>query len=221
MPDRIKKTSLDQAYSLKTADDNRRLYADWAKTYDTDFIGRNGYVYHLHVVDLFIKMSPKIDKPILDVGCGTGVVGVVLREQGIRIVDGIDISPEMIAQSREKTTEVGEPVYRNLIEGDLTGSVDLADDVYSGLVSVGTFTHGHLGPESLDELWRVAAPDAVCVIGINAKHYELLGFDKKIADDVGNGRITHLDFAEVNIYSGSPDLAHADDMALVVMCRAA
>lgn len=28
---------LDAAYALETPDDSRRLYADWAQTYDTSF----------------------------------------------------------------------------------------------------------------------------------------------------------------------------------------
>ena len=33
-----------------------------------------------------------------------------------------------------------------IIEADLTEPIALADDRYAGIVSAGTFTHGHLGP---------------------------------------------------------------------------
>jgi hypothetical protein len=82
------------------------------------------------------------------------------------------------------------------------------------LISAGTFTHGHVGPEALDELWRVAAPGAVCVIGINAAHYESAGFGEKLAADAAPETV------EVTIYSaaaGSSD--HADDKASVVITQ--
>lgn len=216
------KIDLNRAYSLKTPADSKRLYADWADTYDSDFIESRGYVYHLRVVELFVNEDPQIKGPVLDVGCGTGIVGVALRDHGIEVVDGIDISPEMIAKSCDKKTEAGGSIYRNLIEADLSKSIDIEDNVYAGLISAGTFTHGHLGPESLDELWRVTAPGGVCVVGINAKHYDLLGFGDKIADDVANSRITNPEFSDVQIYSSESDESeYADDTALIVVCRAA
>ena len=212
--------NLDQAYAVETPDDNIRLYRDWAESYDSAFVAEKGYVYHLRVAELLVRHSSEINGAVLDVGCGTGIVGVALKNGGIQVVDGIDISPEMIAVSRRKTTETGVAVYRNLIEADLTMPVDIPDNSYAGVISAGTFTHGHLGPESLDELWRVAAPGAVCVIGINAKHYDLMGFGEKMAADVDNRTITSPEFAEVAIYStASDDTDHGDNSALIVVCK--
>ena len=214
------KFDVDDAYAIKTPADSVRLYGEWADTYDSGFVEREGYVVYLRVAEIFLRQRSRINGAVLDVGCGTGIVGAKLREGGIEIIDGIDISPPMLAEAGKKRTEDDVPVYRNLIDADLTKTLDLPDNQYAGLVSAGTFTHGHLGPEPLEELWRVAAPGARCVIGINSKHFKSLGFGEKLSADVVNGTITKPDLIEVNLYSAETrNLEHANDKALVVVCQ--
>ena len=214
------KLKIDDAYAVESPADNVRLYRQWASTYDTDLIDRIGYVVYLRVAEVLLSQQTLIDGAVLDVGCGTGLVGGVLREGGIATVDGIDISEEMLAVAGKKQTEDGAPVYRNLIAADLTKTIDIPDNKYAGLISAGTFTHGHLGPDSLNELWRIAAPGAVCAIGVRSTHYEDMGFGEKLSVDVANGIITKPDLNEVNVYSAETDeLTHADDKYLIVQCQ--
>lgn len=86
--------------------------------------------------------------PVLDLGAGTGLVAERLAARGIGPVDGVDISPEMLARARAKGC------YRALHEGDATSGLDLPAAGCAGLVSAGTFTLGHLGPEVLPGLLR-------------------------------------------------------------------
>ena len=143
--------TVDDAYSVKTPEDNEKLYGQWADTYDEEFVNANSYVYHQRVADLLLAEKNRIGGPVLDVGCGTGIVGVALHDGGLPDIDGIDIAPEMLARAADKTGDDGESAYRKLIRADLTQHVPIEDDVYGAIVSAGTFTHGHLGPESLDE----------------------------------------------------------------------
>jgi len=214
------KFDVDDAYAIKTPADSVRLYGEWANTYDMDFVAGQSYVYHQRVAAIMIRQETAINGAVLDIGCGTGSVGVCLRAGGIEVIDGIDISPPMLVEAGQKKTSDDLPVYRSLIAADLTESLDLPDGQYAGLISAGTFTHGHLGPDSLDELWRVAAPGALCVIGINSKHFESLGFGEKLSADVVNGTITKPEIAEVDIYSAqTPNLEHSNDKAFVVVCQ--
>jgi ubiquinone/menaquinone biosynthesis C-methylase UbiE len=215
-----KKFDVDDAYALETTDDSLRLYGQWAPTYDSDLVERIGYVVYLRVAEALTRQRPLITGAVLDVGCGTGLVGVSLRDGGIATVDGIDISAEMLAEAGKKRTKDGAPVYRNLIPADLKKTLDIPDNQYAGLVSAGTFTHGHLGPDSLDELWRVAAPGAHCAIGVRSTHYENMGFGDKLSVDVANGIITKPDLKEVDLYSAQTDNPeHANDTYLIVQCQ--
>ena len=214
------KFDVDDAYAIKTPTDSVRLYGEWADTYDTDFVEREGYLVYLHVAELLLRQRSLINGAVLDVGCGTGIVGVCLREGGIEVVDGIDISPPMLAEAGNKKTKDGLPVYRRLIATDLTNTLDIPDNQYAGLISAGTFTHGHLGPDSLDELWRVAAPDAHCVIGVRSTHYESADFGGKLSGDVAEGTISKPKPVEVKMYSEQTrNLEHAGDTALIVVCQ--
>ena len=212
--------SVDDAYAVKTPADSIRLYGDWAETYDADFVEPEGYVVYLRVAEIMLSQQSLIDGVVLDVGCGTGIVGARLREGGIDLVDGIDISAPMLAQAAKKKTENDFPVYRKLIEADLTKRLNIPDSQYAGLISAGTFTHGHLGPDSLDELWRVAAPGAVCAIGVRSTHYVSMGFGEKLSVDFANGTITKPETIEVGMYSArTSNPEHAGDTALIVACQ--
>ncbi len=214
------KLNVDDAYALKTPADSIRLYGEWADTYDSAFVESSGYVVYLRIAELFLRQRSLIQGAVLDVGCGTGIVGECLREGGIEVIDGVDISPAMLTEAGKKKTKDEVPVYRNLIAADLTKRLDLPDNQYAGLISAGTFTHGHLGPDSLDELWRVAGPGAHCTIGVRDTHYESMGFGKKLSVDVANGTITQPDIVEVDMYSvQASNLKHANDKALIVVCQ--
>jgi predicted TPR repeat methyltransferase len=214
------KISLGDAYSVETPDDNIELYRDWADTYDNDFIAATGYVGYLNAARFFLEQKGRPDGPVLDVGCGTGFVGVALRDGGVDVVDGIDISQAMLDQACEKKTKDGSAAYTNLIRADLTETISIDDNVYAGLVSSGTFTHGHLGPKSLDELWRVAAAGAVCSIGINALHFDSQGFAEKIANDVTQGVLTEPDIHIVDSFTHKrTDVDEENNQAMIVVCR--
>ena len=214
------KFNVDDAYAIETPADSVRLYGEWADTYDSGFVEREGYVVYLRVAEILLRQRSLINGPVLDVGCGTGIVGVCLREGGIDVVDGVDISPPMLVEAGKKKTPNDVPVYRRLIAADLTKTLDIPDNQYAGLISAGTFTHGHLGPDSLDELWRVAAPGAHCAISVRSTHYETADFGGKLADDVANGTITRPAIVEVSMYSAETrNLKHADDKGWVVVCQ--
>ena len=214
------KFDVDDAYAIKTPADSVRLYGEWADTYDSGFVEREGYVVYLRVAELMLGQRALINGAVLDVGCGTGIVGVCLREGGIEVVDGVDISPPMLVEAGKKKTKTDDPVYRKLIAANLTQSLDIPDSQYAGLISAGTFTHGHLGPDSLNELWRIAAPGAVCTIGVRSTHYESMGFDEKLSADVASGKITKPALVEVDMYSAQTrNLEHANDRAFVVVCQ--
>jgi predicted TPR repeat methyltransferase len=203
------KPDLDNAYSLKTAEDARRLYADWAETYDTTFAQAMDFAVPTHVAEAYVAAGG--GGPVLDFGCGTGLVGAVLARLGCGPVDGTDLSPEMLEVAGRKG------VYRNLIAGDVFAGLDIADGEYAGVVSSGTFTHGHVGPDALDELLRVAAPGARFALSINGVHFAAAGFAGKFA--ALDGRITGLTLPEVRFYGDAATGAHKDDTGMIAMFR--
>ena len=102
------------------------------------------------------------------------------------------------------------------MEADLTQPIALDDSAYAGLVSSGTFTHGHVGPGALGELFRIAAPGALAAIGINADHFSQLGFAARFDQAVADHEIEALELIEVSVYAGGED-EYADTTALVAV----
>lgn len=200
---------LEGAYGLKTPEDNVSYYKDFAETYDTEFAADMGYVYPREVARAFLAGAGPENRPVLDIGAGTGLVA---EHMGEVPVDAIDISAEMLAKAAAKG------LYGRRIVADLTQPLDLPDGAYGGFVSAGTFTHGHVGPEVLGELLRIARPGALFCLGINLQVFDKAGFGSAFARLVAAGRVTPLDFREVPIYGGG-DHEHASDRAVLALFR--
>ena len=57
-------------------------------------------------------------------------------------------------------------VYRALHQMRLGDALDLPSDHFSAIVSIGTFTVGHAGPEGFDELIRITRPGGHIIVSI-------------------------------------------------------
>ncbi len=201
------------AYALRTPEDSRRLYRDWAETYDAEFVEARRYAYPERVAAVYADRADPT-APVLDVGAGTGAVGRALVEVGCAAVDGLDISPEMLAVAARKGG------YRALIEADLTQPLPIDAGAYGGAVSAGTFTLGHLGPEALEGVVRAVRRGGLLVIGVNAKHFEAEGFRAAFDRLAAEGRVSPAEYVEVGVYGPDADHEHKDDTALLaVMTR--
>jgi SAM-dependent methyltransferase len=206
-------TDLKDAYGLRTPEDSVRLYRGWAADYDETFARALGYVAPREIASAFLAEAdpdPAADPgPVLDIGAGTGLVAQHLR--GLT-VDAVDISQEMLDAAGAKG------LYRRRIRADLTGPLAFADAEYGGFVSAGTFTHGHVGPACLLELMRIARPDAVFALSINAQAFDGAGFGSAFAGLVADGAITPVRFRRAPIYEGATH-EHAGDTMLVALFR--
>ncbi|KNG93555.1 class I SAM-dependent DNA methyltransferase [Pseudaestuariivita atlantica] len=199
---------LSSAYALDGADASRRLYAEWAETYDITFAADMAFLIPGHVRDLCARHGAR--GPVLDIGAGTGLVGEALAAEGIGPVDAIDLSPEMLEVARAKG------VYRALHAADVTRPLDLPGG-YATLVSSGTFTHGHVGPDALPHLLEAAAPGALFILSINAEHFAAHGFDTAL-DALP---VTDLMFEDRPIYGAGAKGDHAGDLTRMTIFRRA
>ena len=186
---------LKGAYNLSTPDDNRKYYEGFAPFYDSVFVKDLGYTYPTVVANLLVE-NLKIDGPICDIGCGTGLVASEIKKKvPSAIIDGVDISKDMIQISREKN------IYRNLIELNLEDPLDDLLKNYSTVVSAGTFTHGHLGSDALTRLVSHFEYGTKFVIGINFYHYHSKGFEKEFETLIKSNVIESFELSEVYVYN--------------------
>ncbi len=149
-----------RARSLRSADDAVALYRDWAETYDRDVFDTLGVVGSSRIADLLAEHHADLDAPVLDLGCGTGVVAAHLRDHGFTAIDGWDISPEMLEVAARRGS------YRNLCVVDLTKPFAAVEDHagverYAASVSAGTFTSGHVDATAVPRIVEVLAEHTV------------------------------------------------------------
>ena len=199
---------LDEAYQINGPEDARRMYGDWAESYDESFGRAWGYIAPRAIAGI-LKEQIVPGAEILDIGAGTGLVAESLTGH---TVDALDITPEMLDVAR------GKGLYRNLMPGDLTKALEIADDSYDAVISCGTFTHGHVGPECFPELLRITRPGALFVCGTIGPVLDGAGFGSALARMVALGRITPVAFRDIPIYEGA-DHPHKDDRGLVMVFR--
>lgn len=208
-----KQPDLKSAYALRTPDDSRRLYAEWAGDYDDGFAAREDYQLHIHTARAFVSAGGQ--GPVLDVGAGTGLCGAILGHLGVGPIDATDISPEMLRQAMKKD------IYRDAIEADITQGIPAPRDSYSGIVSSGTFTHGHVGPDGIDALLRVARHGAQFALSVNRRHFDSMGFADRIEALRTQHLIHNLRLPEVRIYGDMASGEHKDDTAVIVLFETA
>ncbi|TRZ71841.1 MAG: class I SAM-dependent methyltransferase [Streptomycetaceae bacterium] len=208
---------LDEAYSVQSPDDNRRLYAKWAATYESSFVDAKQYRYPKAIAEVFNDEVDAVTR-VLDIGTGTGLTGMyVSRLRPGLVIDGMDISPEMLAQARLKTRADASAVYRELYVRDLTESVENENKPYEALFSSGTFTHGHLGPQSLRNLLPLLANNGWLIVGVNNEHFEAKGFAEELDLLVALGAIKTPIIKRIDVYE--PGSVHYGDQARVIITR--
>lgn len=206
-------TLLENAYKLSTPEDNVDYYDAFASTYDMDFADALGWHYPAAIAAAYRDAASKSDTPIADIGCGTGLVASALnlpREQ----VDGIDISDEMLRVAEEKQ------LYRSLYKVDLTKALDEIANDYGAVLSAGTFTSGHLGPEPLESLLGIARARALFVIGVKKAYFQEADFEPVLRKMETGGRIKDLQVAEVPMYAKTGH-DHSADTAFALIYRKA
>lgn len=173
-------------------DEARDVYADWAESYDKDTLDAFGYVGPRLVAEKLREYAAP-DAVILDAGCGTGLAGEELDRAGFSIVDGIDLSEEMLAVAKAKN------VYRKLAPADMTAPLDLPNDSYDAVVCAGVFTSGHIGPEGFDELVRVARPGGTIVATVHENVWQD-GYPEHFAQLAGQGLVRVRETAETDYH---------------------
>ncbi len=189
---------VDAAYRLEDEASLIEFYRQWARDYDHQMLDELGYISPARLCGLLQRFLPARDAEILDVGCGTGLTCVPLAAAGYSRLDGMDLSPEMIRVAAERG------IYRELLVGDLNRTLERDDASYDGVVSTGTFTHGHVGPGPLDELLRILKTGGILACSVHQDLWESMGFRARFEDLAGQGVIECLALEHDSYYRGSP-----------------
>ena len=131
----------------RTIEEHAARFDEHAAEYDADQSDEYRACASL-VID---HAAPEPEDVVLDLGCGTGAIGLALAERARRVV-GRDISEGMMERAREKATEEG-------LENVEFGYGEFRDPNYDGAVDVvvSNFAMHHLSDEEKREAIRAIA----------------------------------------------------------------
>ena len=189
---------VQEAYHLESKHEMVEFYRKWAADYDRQMLDQRGYTAPSSIAAILSEQLPDTQATVLDVGCGTGLTCRLLAERGFSQLDGIDLSQEMIEVARERG------IYRNLLQGDVNQPLQLESASYDGVVSSGTFTHGHVGPGPLDEIFRVLKPGGVLACTVHQDLWQSMGFEDRFAALVDQGTARQISLEQGSYYRDKP-----------------
>jgi hypothetical protein len=192
---------VNDVYSYKSSEDLTRYYNDWAHAYNS-YCDEVGYALPRIVASTFAKRYKSDWGWVLDIGSGTGLVGMELQEFIPKIdIHGIDASIEMA----KFATATGAYHWCSVIDLKVHDKTLLnpinSGRSYRGLLSAGTFTPGHLDQNDLIRLFPLLEENALVVISVKKNHYEDCDFGSTLISLSASGEINKLEIIEKNAYN--------------------
>jgi len=187
MPRERSWSQVERARGLASPAEAKALYREWASDYDGDVYGEIKVTGTARIAALLGSHLTDRSASIIDLGCGTGAAGAELKRAGFAHIDGLDLSPEMLAVARSKA------IYRHLFSADLLAPLAIAEGAYDAAISAGTFTTGHVGGAALPEVVRIVRPQGLIACVVAHSFWQAGGFEAIIGEltDAGKLRILH------------------------------
>lgn len=160
---------MSNAQVVFDAKNNKELassYDKWATFYDTDLADQGGPCEAVLELTKYVTSTAKI----LDAGCGTGIVGQLLAEQGYSNLEGLDLSAGMLEQAALKKC------YRALHQQVLGETLNFEDTTFDAVIVIGVFVMAHVRSNAFDELLRITKSEGHIIFTLRPEFYENTDF---------------------------------------------
>ncbi len=139
------KKFLDEVYKAGGQRSVVNLYDAWAGTYDSE-LAENEYATPRRLAAALAETGTSTEARILDFGCGTGLSGLALVAQGYTLIDGTDVSAEMLAGAEAKQ------IYGRLWQSDPEAPIPVGLGDYRVVVAAGVVSPGAAPASALGDL---------------------------------------------------------------------
>jgi SAM-dependent methyltransferase len=144
----------------------RDKYDKWVSFYDQEHYD-NGWTILLNHIAYILVSYFKKDDLILDIGCGTGLLGRELSSYGLKNLQGLDISQQSLDILKNLN------IYKALHLEELGKTLSFADNTFDALVSSGVFTRNQVPLESSQELIRILKPGGIFAVVLRVEDNDL------------------------------------------------
>jgi len=156
--------------TASSTDELMGVYDGWADAYEQELLEEWGYTSPQKAVQLLSDIMTLQGMRVLDAGCGTGLVGALLKKSGAASLTGIDYSPGMLAKAEAKQ------VYDSLDKMDMNESLPLPSNSFDATTCIGTFTATHVKPDAVRELVRVTRSGGALVFTVRDDYWQATNF---------------------------------------------
>ncbi|PNW48807.1 UNVERIFIED_CONTAM: ubiquinone/menaquinone biosynthesis protein [Euhalothece sp. KZN 001] len=169
-------------------------YEEWADAYDKD-VSNEAYAGPRAISEFYDRVRQEYttisreDSKVMDAGCGTGLVGVILKDMGYRAIDGFDLSEKMVEVAKDTNS------YQELLGGiDMNYKIEAyQDNQYDASLACGVFTLGHVPPESINEMIRFTRTDGLIIVSTRKSYYNGTNFQEVVDQLQTDGKVKLLE----------------------------
>ncbi|MGB6117639.1 MAG: class I SAM-dependent methyltransferase [Mesorhizobium sp.] len=167
--------ALEQVYAARSEAELASAYSAWSNAYDAETAAL-GYCLPFVIASWVARHVQPGEGPLLDAGCGTGLSGPCLAALGYPVIDGLDMSGDMLKLARARS------VYRELKQAVLGQTLPWPDNTFAAFFSTGVFTEGHAPATGLNELVRLTRPGGHAIFTVRDTILEAKGFTSVFAE---------------------------------------
>jgi predicted TPR repeat methyltransferase len=139
----------------------RHLFDQFSGDYDSRMLGQLGYAAPRILREFAALVMPAVENhsvSILDLGCGTGLAGIAFRDLAA-VLDGVDLSPAMIAKAHERA------IYRTVEVGDIE-DLGKSHETYDIVLAADTLVYLGALDTVFDSVGAVLVPDGLFLFTI-------------------------------------------------------
>lgn len=173
-------TFLDKAYDTTGVEATRDLYSKWAASYEAE-VSQNGYATPGRCGAALAAHMPDKSLPILDFGCGTGLSGLALSMAGFKVIDGMDLTQEMLDKAGEKQ------LYRKLTISDPNTTFPVQPGDYAAIAAIGVIGAGAAPVQVFDMLMGALGSGDKLVLSFNDHTLEDPAFEACVTEGAERG----------------------------------